>query len=138
MLRYKPTHLKYTVDTSMIPSTQQNQTEINKSKDDSRRKIGRTLAEDLQFSNFAKKSKNPRIAGCQFLRLCGNITQLYMHLKSAEILNKQVNACKVYGKVDYSKCSNCGLCLYLMTNKGKSAGQTCFFDYHNDIFWFGT
>ena len=33
-------------------------------------------------------------------RLCGNITQLDMHLKSAEAVNNHDNVWKVCGKVD--------------------------------------
>ena len=58
-----------------------------------------------------------------------------MHLKSAETGNKHGNACKVCGKVAYSKCSICGVYLNLMANRVQAAGRTCFFDHHNAAFF---
>ena len=67
--------------------------------------------------------------------LCGNLTHLDMHLKSEETGNKHDNACNVYGKVDYPKCSICGVCLHLMANRYQTLEWTSFFDYHNDTFF---
>ena len=58
-----------------------------------------------------------------------------MHLKSSETINKHGTTFKVFGKVVYSNCSICGVCLHLMSNRGKSAGPTCSFDHHNDDFF---
>ena len=46
----------------MRPATYQNQAAGDNIKDDSRGEIDKLLAEDLQLSNFAKKSKNPSIS----------------------------------------------------------------------------
>ena len=58
-----------------------------------------------------------------------------MYLKYAETGNKHGNPCKVYGNLTYSKCSILGVYLHLMANRGKSSGQTCLFEYHNDPFF---
>ena len=52
--------------------------------------------------------------------LCRNLTQLYKHLNSSETGNKNGNACKVCGKVVYSKCFICGVYLHLMANRVQS------------------
>ena len=81
ILRYNPTHRKYAGESNMRPDTQQNQDARDKSKDDERVKIVRPLVEGLQFSNFEKfKEANYRRGANS--RLCGNITQIDMHIKS--------------------------------------------------------
>ena len=52
MLKYNPTHRKYTGDANIRPATQQNQAAIDKIKDYARGKIGRLLVEDLHLSKF--------------------------------------------------------------------------------------
>ena len=106
---YNPTHLKYASDSNMIPATQKNQVTIDNSKDDLRDKRGRPLAEDIQFSNFSKKTRESKYRRGTNSRLCGNFTQLNMHIKSSETGNKHSNTCKVCGKVAYSKSSICGV-----------------------------
>ena len=92
----------------MRPDTQQNQDARDKSKDDERVKIVRPLVEGLQFSNFEKfKEANYRRGANS--RLCGNITQIDVHINYAETENNHCNFCKVYGEVSYSKCSICGV-----------------------------
>ena len=83
----------------MIPATQKNQVTRDNSKDDLRDKRGRPLAEDIQFPNFSKKIKESKYHRGTNSRLCGNLTQLNMHLKSSETGNKHVNTCKVFGDV---------------------------------------
>ena len=137
MLKYNRTHRKYSGDTNMRPDTHQNQPAQYKSNYDARVKRGRPLAEDLHLYNIEKPKESKYRRG-ENSRLRGSLTQLNMHLKYAETGNKHVNSCKVCGKVAYSKCSICGVYRNLMANRGKLAGRTCFFDYHTDIFWFGT
>ena len=132
MLKYKPTHIKYAGDANMRLAKQKNQSARNKSKYVERVKRGILLEEDLQLSNFEKKSNYRQGANS---RLCGNLIQLDMHLNSSETLNKHGNAWKVYDNVAYSKWYICGVYLNLMSNRGKSAGRTCFFDYHNNTFF---
>ena len=52
MIKYNPTHHKYSGEANMIPATQQNQAAIDKSKDDTRGKRGRPLVEEVQLSNL--------------------------------------------------------------------------------------
>ena len=49
-------------------------------------------------------------------RLCRNLTQLYKHLNLSETGDKHGNACKICGKVVYSKCFICGVYLHFMAN----------------------
>ena len=67
--------------------------------------------------------------------LCGNLTHLYMHIKSAETSNNHDNTCKVCGKLSYSRCSICGVYMNLISKRVQAAGRTCFFDCHNDTFF---
>ena len=135
MIKYNPTHCKYAGDANMRPATQQNQPKIDNRKDYSRGEMVRPLEEGVQLYNLAKPPKESKYRRGANSRLCGNITQLDMHLKCAETGDKHGNFCKVFGKVDYYKCSICGFYLYLMDNRDQPAGRTCFFDYHNDAFF---
>ena len=139
MIGYNPTHCKYAGDDNMRTAKHQNQAEIDHSKDFARGGVGGLLAEEVQFSNFAKKIKEVKYCQGANSRLCGNFAQLYMHLKSLEIVNKHGNSYKVCGKLAYSKCSIFEFYLVFMANIVQAAGRTCFFDCHNDdCFCFGT
>ena len=109
MIKYNPTHLKCAGYTNMRPATHQNQASIQKSEDCSSGKIESPSTEEVQFSNFATKIKKSRYRQGANSRLCGNIMQLYIHLKYSETVNKHVNACKVCGNMVYSKCSIFGV-----------------------------
>ena len=82
-----------------------------------------------------KKIKEAKYLQDSNSRLCGNLTQIDMHVKSTETGNNHVNTFKVYVKVDYSKCYICGVYLHLVANRGQSAGRTYLFDHHNDDFF---
>ena len=116
MIKYNPTHCKYSDGVNMRPDTQQNQSAIDNRKGDARGKRGGSLEEEVQFSKFTKKIKESKYRRVANSRLCGNLKQIDMHLKSAETGNKYVNVCKLYGKAAYSKCSICGFYLHLMAS----------------------
>ena len=109
MLKYNPNHRKCAVRTNMKPATHQNQYKRYNIKDAARGKRGRPLEEEVKLYNFAKYFKYEKYRRGTNSRLCGNLTQLDMHLKSSETGNKHGNTCKVCGKVAYSKCSICGV-----------------------------
>ena len=54
MIKYNPNHSKYSGDSNMIIATKWNQSDIDKSKDDTRGKIVRLLANEVQLFNFKK------------------------------------------------------------------------------------
>ena len=92
MIKYNPTHHKYADDANMRPGTHQNQNTIDNSKDYARGKIGILLEEEVQWSNFVKTTKEAKYRRGANSRLCGNLTQLDMHLKSAETGDKHGNS----------------------------------------------
>ena len=75
----------------MRPHTQQNQYTGDKSKDAAREKIGRLLSEEVKLYNFGKISKEAKYLQGTNSRLCGNITQLDMYIKSSETVNNNGN-----------------------------------------------
>ena len=79
--------------------------------------------------------KDARYFGGANSCLCGDITQLDIHLKYAETSNKHGNSCKGCGMLDYSKCSICVVYLHFTANRGKSVGRTFFLDHRNDAFF---
>ena len=60
MIKYNPTHLKYSCDTNMRPYTQHNQAKRDKSKDKLRVERGSPLANEVQFSKFLKTIKEAK------------------------------------------------------------------------------
>ena len=110
---------KYSGEANMRPTKHHNQAVRYKNKDSARSKWGRPLSEKVQLSNFLTKKKAKYCQGSSS-RLCGDITHLKMNIKSTETGHKNVNACMVCGKMAYSKCSICGIYLYLMENRGQS------------------
>ena len=62
MIKYNPTHHKYSGEANMRPATQNIQSTSNNRKRDAKVKIGRPSEEDVQLSIHAKKSKKPSIA----------------------------------------------------------------------------
>ena len=93
----------------MRPATQKNQYTRETINDAARGKRGKQLSEEVKLYNFAKQFKKAKYRRGTNSRLCGNLTQLDMHLKSSEIENKHIKTCEVCGKVAYSKCSICGV-----------------------------
>ena len=73
MIKYNQNHRKYVGDTNMRPDTQQNQVSRYKRKDDASTKRGRSLAEEVQLSNFAKKLKEAKYHQGANSRLCENL-----------------------------------------------------------------
>ena len=77
------------------------------------------LEEEVQFSNFAKNTKEAKYCQGANSRLYGNLTQIYTNLKSTETGNKYGKACKVCGKLAYSKYYIFGVYLHLISNRGQ-------------------
>ena len=72
-------------------------------------------------------------------RLCGNIDKLCRHVECAERTpGKKARICAWCGTDTYTMCGICkdpkgkSIPLHLMPQKGKAAGQMCFYHYHND------
>ena len=75
----------------MRPATQQNQDTIYEIKDSARGKRGRPLLEEVKLYNFEKQFKEAKHCRGTNSRLCGNLTQLDLYLKSSETRNKHGN-----------------------------------------------
>ena len=76
----------------MRPDTQQNQPPRDKRNESARGKIGKLSEEEVQICNFSKNPKEAKYRQGANSRLCGNLTQLDMHIKSSETGNKHGNA----------------------------------------------
>ena len=64
-------------------------------------------------------------------RLCGDLTKLEKHLLSVQTGIKHPKACHFCGEQCYTMCQICNAPLHFIPSRGASAGNTCFFDYHN-------
>ena len=61
MIKYNPTHCKYSGDTNIRPDTQNKQPTRDNGKDYARGKIFRLSSDEDQISNSAKNPKKPSI-----------------------------------------------------------------------------
>ena len=69
IIKYNPAHFKYTGEANMRPAKQQNQSAIEKIKEDTRGKIVRPSEEEVQFSNFVNKNKSQVFPRCQLMSM---------------------------------------------------------------------
>ena len=67
----------------MRPATQKNQATRENIKYSEMGKRVIPSAEEVKLSNFAKTIKEAKYRRGANLHLCGNLTQIYMHIKSA-------------------------------------------------------
>lgn len=69
-------------------------------------------------------------------RLCGDLTKLKKHSKTAKHSIKHPQNCRVCGgAVLNSMCTICDVYLQFNPAKGKHVGKSCFHDYHDDAFF---
>ena len=146
MLEYDPIKRKFPGDAEMRRCTSQKRKDRATNNKDSgslhdtrqsnkKTKRGRPTPAMMRLSKFRTEFLRAKDARGENSRLCGNLTRLNKHLKSVETSLKHPKSCKVCGGDAYSECEICGVFLHTMPAKGKNAGKTCFFDYHDDCFF---
>ena len=136
MLKYNPIHRKYPGDGKMRTATQQNSQKRKRSvARGNQPSRGQPRKESASSKKFKKSFRDAKTKRGRHSRLCGDLTALNHHIKGVKTGNKHPKACKVCGKPAYSTCTICNEALHFMPSKGEVAGATCFFDYHNDVFF---
>jgi hypothetical protein len=142
MLDYSPTRHKYPGDAGMRASTQQSQRQKELALDLTirRRGRGRPAAAAVPVvaaaSNQVTLQHLNRASSNRDSRLCGDLTRLQRHVDSIVSGKHHGKKCLVCGELSYSTCKLCGdKPLHFFPRSGKSAGKSCFFDYHSDSFF---
>ena len=144
MLEYDPVGRRYPGDDEMRACTQQSkdarrltfeEEEENEKPSPATRKRGRPKKADDKQLDREKEFKRAKTGRGENSRLCGDLSRLKKHIKSAKHSIKHPKKCKVCGGDAYSMCGICGVFLHYSPMKGKYAGKNCFHDYHDDGFF---